>query len=598
MGRVAEKSLVFAALRSGAMLVSIGGPEGIGKTALALEVAHQCMRAERDTPRFEAGVWTSAAQRALSLEDVLDTLARVWGYTGLSRRTLPEKRREILNLLQTRPTLLIVDSFDQVVDHQLALFLLRLPAPSAAITTAPEHKPVQAWPVSLNRLVEADGVDLIRLKSACVGLTALERAENRDLLRLCQAVGGVPLAIKWAVGQIKRSDLSLDAALATLPRAAKILDDLVARSWAALSPQARRVLCAASLFAAPASQASIAAISDLHGADLDAALDQLLVMAMLEPIHESGQLPFYSLHPLTRAFAAGQWQENPAQRDQAQEHLLDFYHALLTEQTTYTQQEVTKILETELPSIAATLRKCWQRQILQPGASILFAIADWMARRGYWNDAIALNREGAALAAALGDELSAARFQTWFVRQRDRRWNDLQAAQRELEQALAVLERAEDAAAAARAKMDLGDIARERGELEMAERWLKGALGYYQSTRDEPMIFAITARLGQVALAQGYFDAAWALCHGVLASARRLGDPICIIELLVVLGMASHRCGDAAQSQACVEEAEQYLSWVPQGVTPTDVLYRLAQLASETGQERIAQDILSILPAA
>jgi hypothetical protein len=205
IGREKERVRVWEALSSRWPLTCIDGIGGIGKTALALEVTGECLRASKGEgpangmPTFDGFIWTTAKDRELSLNDVLDAIARTLDYPGIAQQPLEEKQESVRKLLQTKPYLLIVDNFETVKDDAVRDFLLRLPEPSKALITSREQKLRQAWAVSLKGLAREEALTLIRSEGRRLGLASVEKAEERMLLRLYQATGGAPLAIKWAV---------------------------------------------------------------------------------------------------------------------------------------------------------------------------------------------------------------------------------------------------------------------------------------------------------------------------------------------------------------------------------------------------------------
>jgi hypothetical protein len=88
IGREREKAEVHEALASRFFLVSIDGIGGIGKTSLALEVVHECVKASaiskgNHIPTFDAIVWTTAKGRDLTLTDVASSLRNRATSTGL-----------------------------------------------------------------------------------------------------------------------------------------------------------------------------------------------------------------------------------------------------------------------------------------------------------------------------------------------------------------------------------------------------------------------------------------------------------------------------------------------------------------------------------
>ncbi|MBC8448413.1 MAG: ATP-binding protein [Chloroflexi bacterium] len=146
IGREKEKARVMEALASRWPLTCIDGIGGIGKTALALEVAGECLQASKGevpadgTPTFDGFIWTTAKDRELALNDVLDAIARTLDYPGIAQQPLEEKRESVRKLLQTKPYLLIVDNFETVTDDAVRDFLLRLPEPTKVLITSREQK--------------------------------------------------------------------------------------------------------------------------------------------------------------------------------------------------------------------------------------------------------------------------------------------------------------------------------------------------------------------------------------------------------------------------------------------------------------------------
>jgi hypothetical protein len=216
IGREKEKARVHEALRSRSYLISIDGIGGIGKTSLALEVVHECLRISKgegptdEIATFDGFIWTTAKDRDLTLNALISAIARTLDYPGIVQQPLEEKRVAVRKLLQEKPYLVVVDNFETITDDGVRGFLLELPEPSKALITTREQKLRQVWSISLRGLTESEALALIRNEGRRLELAALERAEDRVLLHLYRATGGAPLAIKWAVGQIKQRGQSLD----------------------------------------------------------------------------------------------------------------------------------------------------------------------------------------------------------------------------------------------------------------------------------------------------------------------------------------------------------------------------------------------------
>lgn len=146
-------------------LVTIDGVGGIGKSALALEIAHRFLREIEHLPPedyFEVLVWTSAKQTVLrpgsgivtrqqilrTLDDICEAVAVTLDLEDKILSHSRDKVGHIRRYLSQRRTLLIVDNLETVDDEAVIEFLQELPAPSKAIITT-RHRIDVAYPVRL-----------------------------------------------------------------------------------------------------------------------------------------------------------------------------------------------------------------------------------------------------------------------------------------------------------------------------------------------------------------------------------------------------------------------------------------------------------------
>jgi len=597
IGREKEKARVHEALQSRSYLVSIDGIGGIGKTVLALEVAHECLHASKGEgptdgiATFDGFIWTTAKDRDLTSNALLDVIARTLDYPGIAQQPVEEKRGAVRKLFQEKPYLLIVDNFETITDEGVRDFLLELPEPSKALITTREQKLRQVWAISLEVLTESEALALIRSEGRRLGLTSLERAEDRVLLHLYQATGGTPLAIKWAVGQIKQKGQSLDMVLSALHEArGSIFENIFARSWGLLSADARQVLMAMPIFATSASRAGIEAASEVHHFALDEALGQLVEMSLVDATDELDLARRrYSIHPLTRAFAMAKLQQEPGIRKAAQQRLAKFFQVFTKKHGGFWSEEGFTQLERELPNILAVIQWCWEGQFPKLGLNIFCDINDFMNIRGYWNDAMTLGQQAIAIATDIGEESLSAQFRVWPVGWIHRHRCDLHSAEDQITQALAVFKRLGEEQYIAHAKRHLGRIFQERDEFEPAEQLLREALAFFQSIGDERHVYSTTANLADVALGRGDLDTAWKFCDNVLISARRFDDPERIAHLLKALGGVANQRGDLQQAKEFWEEALSHMKRANRLDEIADAWFELAQIEIEMGQEQTAR---------
>jgi tetratricopeptide (TPR) repeat protein len=108
-------------------IITLVGPAGVGKTALALAVAHHL----REQGRFPGGiVWLNAS--------AMRSLAGAWG-TIRATLNLPSPQAAQQHL-RKYPTLLVFDGLNEAVrDMEILAFLDRLPSASKALVTSRER---------------------------------------------------------------------------------------------------------------------------------------------------------------------------------------------------------------------------------------------------------------------------------------------------------------------------------------------------------------------------------------------------------------------------------------------------------------------------
>ena len=548
IGREKEKARVREALASRWPLTCIDGFGGIGKTALALEVAGECLRASKGeipangTPTFDGFIWTTAKDRELTLNDILDAVARTLDYLGIAQQPFEEKQESIRKLLQTKPYLLIVDNFETVMDDAVRDFLLRLPEPTKVLITSREQKLRQAWAVSLKGLEQAEALTLIRSEGRRLGLESVEKGEERVLLHLYQATGGAPLAIKWAVGQIKQKGQSLDTVLAALHEArGDIFEDVFARSWSLLTDEARRILMVMPIFVASASRAAIEAASDVHYYALDEGLGQLVEMWLLEVSEELDEAKRrYSIHPLTRAFAGRKLGEDTEwERDTRKRAAIYFLN--LATQCGGDNWRGYPVLESELDNLLDTMHWCYQVGEWRILIDFIRTLERFFYVYSYWRERMHYANQARRASQELQDERSLAFtliLTAWTLHYQGKY---------------------EEAA----------ELAREAGEIS-------------RSLNDEQGKFDMLLLLGATACRQGECERASQLLNEALAIAQTLESERCIIYAKTALVDTAYECKD-------YDEARRQLDEILKTKLVVDDPYRLAPLIGFQGSIALAQ---------
>jgi hypothetical protein len=311
VGREQELKRVHELLSSTSrhFVVTIDGIGGIGKSTLALEVAHYYLRNfENIAPeeRFEAIIWASAKQTVLTvdgimprhqmlrtLDDIYTTIAIVLQRKDITQARSEEQAEVVINALTQQRALLVIDNLETIDDESVMGFLRELPAPTKAIVTT-RHRIDVAYPIRLTGMPwdEAEVMIGREGKKKDVEITL------RESLRLYQRTGGVPLAIVWSVAQL---GLGYEAE-SVLARLGEPTNDITEFCFAGslekiFGSPAHSLLMGLSIFATDASREVLGEITGLPTLDRDEGLRQLEHLSLINRI--AGR---FSLLPLTKSY--------------------------------------------------------------------------------------------------------------------------------------------------------------------------------------------------------------------------------------------------------------------------------------------------------
>ncbi len=199
-------------------LLIILGPGGIGKTTLAIELAHRV----RETSEFDAIIWADSRtevmkgagrrqkqQDVYSLDQLFLLIAEGTG-TSLSRQAPTERKKAALNILNKKRCLLIIDNFDVLETQPEFRHFLEdeVPDPSKVIVTTRHDTLEGGRVVKLNGLSASETKTLVTSNAYEQNIESLKdlSSEMTDLIQ--QATGGSPLATEWFIGQVKLFDIS------------------------------------------------------------------------------------------------------------------------------------------------------------------------------------------------------------------------------------------------------------------------------------------------------------------------------------------------------------------------------------------------------
>ena len=542
--------------------VTIDGIGGMGKTALALEVAH----AARAQAGFDAYLFVSAKTTWLTAEGVrqetlaltsLDAFvrefARLLGDDGVARVTdAKERRSALLDALRGRRTLLIWDNLETLTAEErdlIAEFLRRLPGANKAIVTSRRRTGESAVTIRLDRLAEGEALELMAnlgKRYATLG-TRLQAAGIPLQRTLYEASGGNPLAIHWTLGLVAQKGLTVAQAVARLQdagRSADLYGFLFADAARDLAASDKAVLSAFSAFQTPATAGALADATGLAAPQISIALERLVTLSLVSEVGGDR----YGLHPLTRAYVTAALGTpaakttaaatapagatgvslDPAARRKALRYWVDYARKYGgDDKDAYKTHDR---LDAEWPNLEAAAAGLYSLTGL-PGAladreaagmlnDLAAALNFFLLFRGYYEEQVRIATWAHDATAALGN-WSQAGWRAQNVAFVHYNRGETDAASTWADRMAQAMQRGGDRRDQATAAQMRGLAAEQRGELAEAERLYTEALSAYRKLKAPDNEATVLDGLGSIARAlkaydraEGYYRQALAIAEG------------------------------------------------------------------------------------
>jgi predicted ATPase/DNA-binding winged helix-turn-helix (wHTH) protein len=344
IGRDQDAALVVDRLAQ-PTLFTIVGPGGVGKTSLAVEVAHRML--DQDDRRV-------ALVDLAQVEDASLVLSAVAGALNIPVQA-EDPLFVLLAHLRERVLLLVIDNCEHVVDTVSAMVeKIRDEAPAVTVLATSREPlrargeqvhwlnaldfPADASELSVEQLMDFPAIRLfVERAEAGKAALSLDTADARLVADMCRRLDGMALPIELAAVRVaahgiqathamlgERFSLGWSGRRTALPRH-QTLRATLDWSYGLLSPVERLVFDRLAIFVGPFSQraaAQVAADAELDGVTAAATLDELAAKGLVAVDH-SEVTESYRLLEMTRAYA----REKLALRGEAHMHALAFRHA-------------------------------------------------------------------------------------------------------------------------------------------------------------------------------------------------------------------------------------------------------------------------------
>ena len=361
-------------------VVSLIGPGGIGKSRLAIEVAH----ATEDL--FPDGTYFVLLEGVLEHGLLLPTIAYTLGIRDNGEAGLEDR---IARALEGRRVLIVLDNFEQIVDAAPELVRLYTVAPLASFLVTSRavlrirgeqvyevetlRPPEGAGHIGVERARRSPAVQLFVDRAQAAKPEFTLTAENADAVAdICRRLDGLPLAIELAAAKVRLLTAQsiaqrlenilplLTASVRDLPDRHRTMQATIDWSVGLLPDERRAMLEDLGVFATRFTLDAVEAIGRgrvWDGSALDGMSD--LVDASLVRQEELDGRSTFSLLAIMRGYAIGRLKERGEAdivRVAHADHYLGLVHRLAPDLRGAGQADAVAQLGLELPNLRAAAR--------------------------------------------------------------------------------------------------------------------------------------------------------------------------------------------------------------------------------------------------
>jgi DNA-binding SARP family transcriptional activator/tetratricopeptide (TPR) repeat protein len=584
---VAEVQQLLERERATAIVISaIAGKAGVGKTALAVRVAH------RLRPRFPDGQLyvnlRGAEVQALDPAEVLAGFLRALGVEGgVITEGLEDRVRQYRSQLADRRVLVVLDN--AASEAQVRPLLPGGGGCGALITSRAHLGGLEAAHLLTLEVLEAEQAVALLAKLAGPERIAAEPEAAQSIVRSC---GWLPLAVRIAGARLAaRPQWRLGRLAERLADERRRLDELatgdlevrasVALSYHGRNQQERRLFRRLGALAAPSFPAWVAAtLLEVELAQAEGLLERLVDAQLVEAAGEdpAGQLR-YRLHDLLRLFARERLHaEEPASAQQASlERVLGAYLTLAEGAATVLEPSGLERhgsdpvrgqhadhpmaatvegdplgwFEAERPSLIAAVEQACDAGFWEPAWRLADTLASFFQLRAHWDD-----------------------------------WQHTNAL------ALTAARKAGDRDAEGCILISLGDLHAYRYRIDDAICCMQQGLAAFRETGNRRGELQCLLSLGGMHRLQGRFDDATALLEQGLAGCQQLGARNWEALALLDLGEVHRQLGRLGAALACLGQSLTLMRAIGDRAWEAPVLRRLGLAHGLQGRFGEAVDCL------
>jgi predicted ATPase/DNA-binding XRE family transcriptional regulator len=583
LGREQELAAIAQLLQNAqCRLLTLTGLGGIGKTRLAIEAA------SRQREAFADGIYFVPLAPVQTGEHIIPAIAQAIGFSFYGSAELA---RQLLNYLQTKEMLLVLDNLEHILPStnggdepgiNLLSDLLNYAPGIKLLATSRERLylhgewifEVHSLPipsiVQMKGLETNSAIQLLlqtanRVQPASYTLTTNNRA---CCVRICQLTQGIPLGLELAatwmrflsceeiVQEIERNLDFLAIAVRDMPERHRSLRATFNYSWNLLSVEERRVMRQISLFRGGFRREAAEQVANTTLPLLSALVDKSLLQRTA-----AGR---YQFHEFIQQYAHDYLQRDSEEYALTQERHSYYYLNLLQRREPALKSAGQKEVVAELTAEIDNIRRAWawavshskRAELTQAVRSLswFYDLKGWLQEGvtvfGRAVEALAQSTQGGDAEENLVLWAEMLTRQGYFCF----RSGQSELAKTLLQRSLAILSPLENETTLADTMMYLGMTAWVTGDYPEARRLLQESLALYQNYDAWSRAFCL-GQIGAVAYTLGEYNEAKALLSQSLAAWRVVGDPRGIMFSLSFLGTVVLALNEYTLAQQLLRES-------------------------------------------
>ncbi|CAG0937564.1 Putative HTH-type transcriptional regulator [Thermoflexales bacterium] len=586
-------------------LITLAGPGGIGKSRLALQIAHD------QRGLFADGVhW--AALGSIDIADLI--VPAIAAAVGLLLSGKEPPQTQLINYLREKHLLLILDNVEQLPEvGGLVAELLRQARNLTLLITSRERLALQeewiyevaglAYPRALR--TDATGGE-VEQHDALLLFTQSARRVSRQfslnstdlaaLLRICRLVEGMPLALEMAaawtttrscaeIAQAIEASLDLlTTELRNVPERQRSVRATFEHSWTQLSDRERQIFARLSVFRGSFSADAAQRIAAATVPELDA----LVLRSLLRAQCISGDR--YQLHELLRQFAAEKLAAQPDEVVSLATHHATYYAAFLADRELALKGAAQDAALHAIDEEIANVRCAWEwaigaievkypaaRDVLRQSQEALLMFF-WL-RSWYHEGAALFGRAATAVERIAGaDDLLVGQLLA-----RQARCQEFTAPAAEAtalyQRSLSILQAQRAEREAALPLYGLGYMAHLQGRFAEARQNYETSLALYREAGDRWGAANVLSNLCLTLRRQGTFDEARRCGLESLELRRAIGDRRGIASAQNNLALIYTALGEHATAETALHESLEICRDIGHTIGEANALTTLCQLA-------------------